>query len=249
MSSDVFIIPRSVCVRKIRLETEGESLSLNLNEKLTDRIPPAGSRVRAAVARKFITGIEVLEEGTGEMPVARTSAGRKAVRALGRFFLPAVIWTMMAVLLTGFIFNQITDTAPKYKLVLYADCEIRNAPELAEKMEKALEGAVRMVKIHPFTYAMFDSTRMKQADLFIIPDSRKAEYQEWLAGEEGFPVFDPASGMSVASSYFLYHPAGSEPETYRLYPGGRSVHLEDGLTRRAAEILLSMTEPSKEATP
>ena len=247
--SDVFRIPKSVRVRKIRLETDSGALSLNLNDKLTDRIPPAGSLVRAAVARKFITGIEVLEEGTGKLSVSRNSVLRNAVHVLGRFFLPAVLWIMVAVLFTGFIFNQITDTAPKNKLVLYADCEVQNAPELAEKLESALDGAVRMVKIHPFSYALFDSARLKQADLFIIPDSRKAEYQEWLSGEEGFPVFDPDSGLSVASAYFLYLPAGTAAETYRLYTGGSSVHLEDGLARRAAEILLSLTEPVKETTP
>ena len=245
-----FRIPKSVRVIKVHLETaEKETFSLNLNEKLADRLPPEGSLVRVQTARKFITGLEVLE------PAPEQPAGQKPVRqktffgSLGRFLLPAVLWAMMALILTGFVFNQITDTTPENRIVLYADCEIQNAPELAEKLETALNGAVRMVKIHPFSYALFDSARLKQADLFIVPDSRKEAYQEWFAEEEGIPVFDPSGGFAVAQEYFLYHPAGHESETYRLYLGGSSVHLADGLAGRTAELLLSMTDTAKEDTP
>ena len=249
LTDDSFRIPASVRVRKVRLETETEDFSLNLNEELVRRMPPDGSLVRAETARKFITGLEVLETGT-ENPASSQSTSRgKVRRAIGRFFLPAVLWGMMAVLLTGFVFNQITDTTPANKIVLYADCEVRNAPELAEKLEKELGGAVRMVKIHPFTYAMFDSARLKQADLFIIPDSHRAEYGEWLSEEEAVTVFDPSSGTAAAPEVFLYAPEGAPAEVFRLYQGKDSVHLEDGLGRRTAELFLAMTEPVKEGNP
>ena len=114
---------------------------------------------------------------------------------------------------TGFVFNRITDTAPENKIVLFADCEVQNAPDLAEKLEKELDGAVRMVKIHPFTYAMFDSSRLKQADLY--------------------------------HAYFLYDPS----EIYCLYTGKSSVHLEDGLARQVAELILSLNDSAKEEAP
>lgn len=249
MTGDVFRIPRSVRVRKVRLDTETESLSLNLNAQLTDRMPPDGSLVRTEIARKFITGLEVLEAGT--QPAVRPESSRlgKAARAFGRFFLPAVLWAMLALLFTGFVFNQITDTVPANKIVIYADCELRNAPKLAEKLEKALDGQVRMVKIHPFAYAMFDSARLKQADLYIVPDSHKTEYQEWFLPEEGLVLYDPASGQETAGAWFLYVPEGGTPEPFRLYSGSHSVHLEDGLARRAAELLVSITESEKEETP
>ena len=245
VTGDTFRIPGSVRVRKIRLETEEEALSLNLNEKLTGKMPPDGTAVRAETARKFITGLERLDPATEARTGMKTSRWKTFRRAAGRFFLPAVLWAMMAVLLTGFVFNQITDTAPANKIVLYADCEVENAPELAERLEKELGGAVRMVKIHPFSYAMFDSDRLKQADLFIVPDSRKGEYAEWFAPGEGVTACDPAAGQAIVPRTFLYDPE----ESYQLYLGGRSVHLEDGLARRAADLLLAMTEPVKEDTP
>jgi len=234
ITGDSFRIPRSVRVRKVRLETEGEILSLNINEKLTDRMPPDGSLVRVETARKFITGLEVLEAGSGRAVRAKPFRLRRFLRAFGRFLLPAVLWAMLAVVFTGFVFNQITDAPPKDRIVIWADCELRNAPALAEQLEKELDGKIRMVKIHPFTYAMFDSARLKQADLYIVPDSRRAEYREWFLPEEGVTVYDPAAGISVASDVFLY-----ADEPYRLYIGGSSVHLEDGLAREAAEQLLS----------
>ena len=242
LREDSFRIPRSVRVRKVRLETEEGTLSLNLNAKLTDLMPPDGSAVRVETARKFITGMEVTDAGTGQATRGKNLHGRRFPGAVGRFLLPAVLWALLAVIFTGFIFSRITDTKPEDKITLFADCEVRNAPELAERMEKELGGAVRMVKIHPFTYAMFDSVRLKQADLYIIPDSRKADYAEWLGPEEGIAVYDPASGTILAAEWFLYE----ETETYRLYIGGESIHREDGLARQAAEILTAML---KEETP
>ena len=96
---------------------------------------------------------------------------------------------------------------------------------------------------------MFDSNRLKQADLYIVPDSHKEEYGKWFPGEEGAILYDPASGRESAGKYFLFVPEGGTPEPYRVYPGGSSVHLEDGLAREAAELLLSITEPEKEETP
>ena len=236
MTGDSFRIPRSVRIRKARLETETESLSLNVNERLADRMPPDGSLVRAETARKFITGIEILTAGTPENARPGTAPARRIIRALGRFILPGVLWAMLALLFTGFVFNGITDTDPANKIVIYADCEVQNAPQLAEKLENALDGAVRMVKIHPFHYAMFDSLRLKQADLFIIPDSRKEEYREWLSDAEGLTVYDPETGTAVFPDVFRY-----TREPYRLYPGSASVHLEDGLAKETAALLLTLT--------
>ena len=207
-------------------------------------MPPDGSLVRAETARKFITGLEVLEAG-GQADRQKPSRWKAFTRGFGRFLLPAVLWTLTALVFTGFVFNQITDTAPKNKIVIYADCEIRNAPELAERLEKELGGAVRMVKIHPFSYAMFDTARLKQADLYIVPDSREETYCEWFAGEDALTVRDPAAGTAAAADHFLYEPE----ETYRIRTGSASVHLEDGLARRAAELLAAMTGGEKEEQP
>ena len=243
LDTDSFRIPKSVRVRKVRLETETEVLSLNLNDQLTGRMPPDGSLVRVETARKFITGMEVLESGSGQAERPKTSRSGNVFRTLGNFFLPAVLWAMIAMVFTGFVFNQITDTAPENKIVLFADCGIQNAPELAEKLERELNGAVQMVKIHPFTYAMFDSSRLKQADLYLIPESHREEYREWYMQENSLTVFDPSSGLCAAGAWFVY----DQSETYCLYPGKSSVHLEDGLARQAAELLTAIGSEKEES--
>ncbi len=238
-----FRIPKSVRIYKVSLDTGKETLSLNLAESLREKAPVDGSRVRVQTLRKFITGIEVLEPGPEAAQRRRPSRAKAVLRALARLFPAAVIWAMVAVMLTGFVFNRITDTDPAHKITIYICCEVRNAPELAERLERELEGAVRMVKVHPFAYAMFGSEAIRSADLYIVPDSRKAEFEEWFMPEDGeaeaagIPVYDPETGLNVVGTYFLYAPEGVSPEAYRLYFGAGSPHLEDGLARRAAELL------------
>ena len=115
-------------------------------------------------------------------------------------------------------------------------------PQLAARLEKKLSGAARMVRIHPFRYAMFGSEALKTADLFIVPDSEKDQFAEWFVPGESTPVYQPGTGLSVAGNWFIYR-AG---ETYRLYTGAASPHLADGLARRAAELLLTMTDVKEE---
>ena len=48
---------------------------------------------------------------------------------------------------------------------------------------------------------------------------------------------DPDSGISVAGEYFRYNEGEKEPSVFRLYNGLKSVHAEDGLAEKAAELL------------
>ncbi len=236
-----FRIPKSVRVLKARLETDGGTLSLNLNEKYQALIPPEGSLVRIQTVRKFITGIETIETAEAPLSGKQPAAWEKIRRGFGKFFPGAVIWTMLAVILTGFVFTRITDTDPAYKITIYADCEVQNAAELAGKLEEEMDGAVRMVKIHPFSFALFGTEQLKSADLYIVPDTRKAEYAEWL-GEEGPVMADPDSGIMILGDYFRYNEKEAEPSVFRMYTGGKSVHADDGLADKAAEVLLRTGE-------
>ena len=231
-----FRIPKSIRVLKVYLETDKETLSLNLNEKLRAKVPPDGSRVRVKTARKFIVGMEILEKAAGDTPRAVPSVWKKTRRNAGKFFPGAVIWIMLAILLTGFVFARITDTDPSRKITVFADCKIRDAADLAEKLEKGMEGSVRMVKVHPFSYAMLDSAQIKNADLYIVPDSKKEEFAEWFQ-EEYAVVADPEHDDAICLAYFQYEEGAS---VYRLYIGAASPHLKDGLARKAAELLISM---------
>ena len=55
-------------------------------------------------------------------------------------------------------------------------------------------------------------------------------------------AYDPETGLSVAGNWILY----SSEETYRLYSGAESPHLEDGAARRAAELLTALNAETEE---
>ena len=150
-----------------------------------------------------------------------------------------VLWLFFVVIFGSFIFYQITDTAPARKITLYMDGVMKGEARLAERLEEQIGEPIRMVKIHPFSYVMFGGDELQGADLFIIPDSDLEQFGEWTAPEEEiFIVYDPETGVSVAGDVFLYEAEGRKPETWRLYIGAGSVHLQDGLARKTAEILM-----------
>ena len=228
-------IPRSIRIRKILLDTgEEEPERLNLDERWVSRMPRDGSRVRLALSHSYIAGVQVLEEGPGEPAARFAPSGRRLPAGL----IPLMgVWALCAVFFSSFVFFQLTDTDPVHKITLYVDGEIRSEEKLAALLEKGLPDSIRMVQIHPFRYAMFGSEALKSADLFIVPDSEREQFAEWFApGDAGIPVYDPASGISVAGEWILYRPE----EVYRLYSGAASPHLEDGLAAKAAKLLIDL---------
>lgn len=234
-------IPRSIRIRKVLLDAGGEEPErLNLDERWVSRMPPDGSRVRLAVTHTYIAGAEILEEAPRAGGASRRPARAKKIVKL----LPLLgIWALTAIFLSSFVFYQITDTDAAHKITLYVDGEVQREDQLAARLEKKMAAPVRMVQVHPFRYAMFGSAALKAADLFIVPDSEKDLYIDWFApGEEGIPVYDPESGTSFCGSWILYSPE----DTYRLYIGAGSPHLEDGLARQAAGLLLSLETEKEE---
>lgn len=61
VSKEGFQIPGSIVVRKARLQTGEETLTLNLNARFAARMPAPGTLVRLTVKRKFIIAVEVME--------------------------------------------------------------------------------------------------------------------------------------------------------------------------------------------
>lgn len=159
--------------------------------------------------------------------------------------IPALlIWLILAVLFWSWIFTFLTDTDPAHKITLFADVTGCRDKELAIELEKELPDGIRMVKVHRFTYAMFDSNNLRNADLFILKASDLEQYREWLAplpqqfAEQavlfdvsgvplGIPVFDPTDGTALAESYMTYTVPGGEKELYCLAFGASSAHLPD----------------------
>ena len=176
-----------------------------------------------------------------------------------------VLWAMMSVFLWGFVFDKLTDTAPEHKITLCVDAEVPRTTDLAVALEEGLNGAVRMVKVRPFSYAMFDSGTLTGADLFIVPASHLETYRDWFAplpeafAEEkgallldsvpyGLLAYDPETGVGLADAYIDYLTPGQEPEAFYLLFGKESLHVRghenavDDAAVTAARLLLSMEQ-------
>ena len=257
LTTESFQIPKSVRARRVRLETEKEAFSLNLDEDWTPYAPENGSLVRMQTVRKFITGVEVLAPPAAPVPTEETARRpvRSPARILFRLLPLFLLWGMMVPIFTGFVFTRITDTDAAHKITVYVDAELRDAAELAALLEESVSDPVRMVKVHPFTYALFGSDALKQADLYIVPASHVEEYRNWFAPlpeemaslasdrvPDGIPVFDPAADRSAAGSWILYNPPSGESEPYFLFFGQNSLHLADHAAAGVARALLALTD-------
>ena len=253
LTGDAIQIPKSVRIRIVRLDTGEDSVHLHLNEEWLRCAPPDGTPVRLQAVGKFITGIEIPEEPAPGKAASRSpSPVLRFLWKAAAFIPPLMLWIMFVLIFGGFVFNQITDTSPRYKITVYADCEVSSAAELAASLEEQLPAPVRMVKVHPFSYAMFGADTIRSADLFIVPASRAEEYRDWFRDVPedlaflSVPVLrDGPAGIPVsgaAASYFVYDP----DEIYYLFFGKQSLHLpgnegaEDHLAADAARLLLGI---------
>lgn len=113
-------------------------------------------------------------------------------RIFSRFYL-YVLWFFLAFLFCGLLFSRLGDTDAAHKITLYADVPAVRDAALAAELEKDKPEGIRMIKVHPFSYAMFDTDDLLGADLYILPASRVEEYADSLRSVEGVP-FDAAGG-------------------------------------------------------
>ncbi len=151
-----------------------------------------------------------------------------------------VLWLMASALIWGWIFTYVTDTVPAKKVTVYCRVPAVQDTALAAELEKNMPEGLRMVKVHNFSYVMFDKDTFDRGDIFIVPASEEADFVADLLpleGEQGTKVFDASSGEGAASEYIQYG-----EEDYYLYLGSGSVHLEDGAARAVAEEILALNE-------
>ena len=191
-------------------------------------------------------------------------SGRKRLWNL----IPAMLlWAMLSIFFWGWIFTLITDTEPENKLTVFADAAIPDATALAVRLEQeVLGGQIRMVKAHPFTYAMLSSEGLRRSDVYIVRESHLEEYREWFAPlpegfaaalpalrlwqPEGVPtgilIWDAETGEGAAKTYITYSdPALPDEDCYLLF-GAASLHLTgnpgsvDNAALQLAEALLGL---------
>ena len=254
LAAGSFRIPKSVSVCSVRLESGEETFSLNLDEAWIPRAPANGSLVRVQTVRKFITGIEVLEPPEMPAPAGKkdSAPGKQLLRLLSRLVPLFILWLIVIPIFCGFVFTRITDTDAAHKVTVYVDAELHDAASLAALLEKSAPDPVRMVKVHPFTYALFGSDALKKADLYIVPASHAEEYRDWFAPlpeglaapasaeyPDGVTLFGPGSDPGSAGFFIRYIPVSGDQEPFLLFFGRNSAHLADRAAVDIANALLS----------
>lgn len=188
----------------------------------------------------------------------------RVIRAIVSKFYLYVLWAFLAVLLLGSVFLRLTDTDPAHKVVLFADVPAINDRELAWALEQKAPAGIRMVQVHPFSYAMFDAENLLSADLYIIPESHVEDYAGSFRSLEGagfdpeggylregelwgLKVWDHASGTGIAAEYIQY-----PNEDCWLFINGGSGHIrsltgqgDDGAIEIARALLETASLPPR----
>ena len=74
-----------------------------------------------------------------------------------------VFWALLSTILWAWIFTLITDTVPEKKVTLYVQTENCRSMELTLKLEEEKPEGIKMVKVHPFSYAVFGDQELLEA--------------------------------------------------------------------------------------
>ena len=175
-----------------------------------------------------------------------------------------IVWLMACVIFWGWIFTMITDTSPAHKIVLCADVSVINEKELSLLLESEMPENIYMVKVHSFSYAMFDSDTLRKADLLIVREQDIDKYKDWFAplpdsfldkpftycmpddSVGGIRIYDSVNSTGSACSLIRYSDPGKEPSDYYLFFGASSNHVQnwndacDDAAVIAANLLLSL---------
>ena len=168
-----------------------------------------------------------------------------------------ILWALLSAIFWAWIFTLLTDTTPAKKVTLFAQVETCRDQALALRLEEAMPPEIRMVKVHPFSYLLFDDTELRRADLFVVraseletflPDFAPLEDESFDFGERelyrqdghvyGVKIYDAATGVGAARDYLGY----DGDEDYYLCMNAASPHLGsgDGAALRIAEALLKL---------
>ena len=117
-----------------------------------------------------------------------------------------ILCLMFSVLVWSFVFNLIRDTDAAHKLVVYVHADVPDSRGFSVRLEEGRGEGIRMVCVHPFEYALMDSSELVRSDLFVLPESDLEAYFDWLA-----PVPEPLRGAGE-----LWTSEDGEPYAVRL---------------------------------
>lgn len=146
-----------------------------------------------------------------------------------------VAWIILSSLLWGWIFMLVTDTSATNKITVFVEVDNMHETELSLLLEKDMPEKLKMIKVHKFSYAMFDSYTLLNADIYVVGSENAEKYIEsFVAIEEkdgyeyyyyngipyGIKIFDKKSKTGSATKYISYG-----DDDYYLFFGVNSVHL------------------------
>ena len=147
-----------------------------------------------------------------------------------------VLWFILSVVIWGFVFGIITDAPASKKIVIFADADIYEEKLLDIELEKNMPDGIRQIRVHSFNYVMFNDSALLNADIYIIPGSRAAEYiSSCLPLDTSLAQFrdrellyldGTAYGIKFDSTdrYFDFSVSSSEKEDVWIFFGINSKH-------------------------
>lgn len=147
-----------------------------------------------------------------------------------------VLWLVLSAVIWMFVFGFVTDTSIYKKVTLFVDAPV-NDTALAYELEKDMPDGIEMIKVHPFTYAMFDDSNITTADMFIIPESEIEVYASAFADIDGIKIWDAETHEGAAARFIEY-----PDEDCFLFFNIDGVHLDDGAAMFVAEKMLEIAE-------
>lgn len=163
-----------------------------------------------------------------------------------------VLWLLFSVMFWSWIFGFVTDARPEKKVTLFVSAEAMEDTALSAALETALPAGLRMVRARPFSYVLFQTQALEEADLYVL---RASELEEDLAFLRPLPIapdgpvwehggvvyalrcYDAAADAGAADSYIDYRAGG---EDCYLCFGARSVHAGDGAAEAIALQFLGL---------
>ena len=168
-----------------------------------------------------------------------------------------VLWLLFSAFFWAWIFTFLTDTAPEKKVTVFISAYGLRDTELAVELEKDMPEGLKMVKVHPFSYAMFEEQSILGADIFIVKDSEAEGYMDSFArvplpegyeyymkdGEpRGVLIYDAQTGRGGAADFITYPAPDGSTENYYLFFGVESLHTGDAddAAFRVARLLLGL---------
>lgn len=163
-----------------------------------------------------------------------------------------VLWALLSVVFWAWIFTLRLDAPRKEKLTVYTDVDAVSVERLSEALSALRPDGIRLVRVHPFSYAAFDTNAPNEADLYLLTESALSAHTNRLLplfpeqggkGEGplayGACVYDADSRTGMLKEYFK-DAAAAPTESCYLCLNRDSWHLgaRDGAGDDAAIVLM-----------